>query len=67
MTTKRPPETAMSASAAAPQIIEGTFRVVATRDAQAPRKSPNRQRQVARMVFWNSAMLVALVVAPMVF
>jgi hypothetical protein len=58
----------MSASAAAaPQVIEGTFRVVATRDAQAPRKSPNRQRQVARTVFWNSAMLVALVVAPMVF
>lgn len=57
----------MPASAAAPEIIEGAFRVVATRDIQPVRKSPNRQRQVARMVFWNSAMLVALVVAPMVF
>ena len=58
----------MSASAAtAPDIIEGTFRVVATTDAQPGRKSPNRQRQVARMVFWNSAMLIALVVAPIVF
>lgn len=57
----------MPASAAAPEIIEGAFRVVATRDVHPVRKSPNRQRQVARMVFWNSAMLVALVVAPMVF
>lgn len=54
-------------SAAAPEIIEGAFRVVATTDALPARKSPNRQRQVARMVFWNSAMLLALVAAPLVF
>ena len=57
----------MSATATAPEIIEGTFRVIATTDAQSARKSPNRERQVARMVFWNSAMLIALVAAPLVF
>lgn len=58
----------MSASAAtAPEIIEGTFRVIATTDAQPARKSPNRERQVARILFWNSAMLIALVAGPMMF
>jgi hypothetical protein len=58
----------MSATAAAsPEIIEGVFRVVATTDASPARKSPNRQRQVARIVFWNTAMLVAVVALPMVF
>ncbi len=57
----------MPASAAAPDIIEGVFRVVATTDATPARKSPNRQRQVARILFWNSAMLVALVAGPLVF
>jgi hypothetical protein len=58
----------MSATAAtSPEIIEGVFRVVATTDAQPARKSPNRQRQVIRTVFWNTAMLVAVVALPMVF
>lgn len=58
----------MPASAAtAPEIIEGTFRVIATTDAQPARKSPNRERQVARILFWNSAMLIALVAGPMMF
>jgi len=58
----------MSATAAtAPEIIEGTFRVVATTDARPARKSPNRERQVARIVFWNTAVMVALVAAPLVF
>lgn len=58
----------MSASAAtAPEIIEGTFRVIATTDAAPARKSPNRERQVARIVFWNTAMMIALVAAPLVF
>ena len=58
----------MSASTAtAPEIIEGTFRVIATTDAQPARKSPNRQRQVTRIVFWNMAMMIALVAAPLVF
>ena len=54
-------------AAATPDIIEGVFRVIATSDAPPPRKSPNRERKVARIVFWNTAMLVALVVGPMVF
>lgn len=58
----------MPASAATtPEIIEGTFRVIATTDAQPGRKSPNRERQVARILFWNSAMLIALVAGPMMF
>ncbi len=57
----------MSAAATAPEIIEGTFRVIATTDAQPARKSPNRARQVTRIVFWNSAMMIALVAAPLVF
>ena len=57
----------MSATAAAsPEIIEGVFRVVATTDAPPARKSPNRQRQVARIVFWHSAMLLAVVALPLV-
>jgi hypothetical protein len=56
-----------AATATAPEIIEGTFRVIATTDAQPARKSPNRERQVARIVFWNTAMMIALVAAPLVF
>jgi hypothetical protein len=56
----------MSATAAAAEIIEGEFRVIATTDAAPARKSPNRQRQVARIVFWNTAMLLAVVALPLV-
>ena len=55
------------AAAATPEIIEGVFRVIATTEASPARKSPNRQRKVARIVFWNSAMLVAAVALPLVF
>jgi len=54
-------------AATTPDIIEGVFRVVATTDPKPARKSPNQQRKVARIVFWNSAMLIALVAAPLVF
>jgi len=57
----------MHSAAANPTVIEGVFRVVATTDAPPARKSPNRERKVARMVFWNTAMLVAVVALPMVF
>ncbi|HEY0649759.1 hypothetical protein [Phenylobacterium sp.] len=57
----------MAAAAANPEIIEGVFRVVATTEAPPARKSPNRQRKVARIVFWNSALMVALVALPLVF
>lgn len=54
-------------TAAVPVIIEGTFRVVATTDATPARKSPNRQRLAARILFWNSAMMVGLVALPFIF
>lgn len=53
-------------SAAQTEIIEGSFRVVATAPA-APRKSPNRRRAAARIFVWHSAMLIALVAIPLVF
>ena len=55
------------AAAATPEIIEGVFRVIATTEAPPVRKSPNQQRKVARIVFWNSALMVALVALPLVF
>jgi hypothetical protein len=68
MRQKRPQEPPMSAaSATAHEVIEGTFRVIATTDAQPARRSPNRARQVTRIVFWNTAMMVALVAVPLVF
>ena len=51
---------------ATPEIIEGSFRVVATAPL-APRKSPNRRRAAARIFVWHSAMLIALVAVPLVF
>ena len=49
-----------------PEIIEGSFRVIATAPVAA-RKSPNRRRAAARIFFWHTAMLVALVAVPLVF
>ena len=66
MTEKRRPKEP-PVSTAAPTIIEGTFRVVATTDATPARKSPNRQRLAARILFWNSTMMVALVALPFLF
>ena len=47
-------------------IIEGSFRVISTRDpsGQPLRKSPNRQRAVARMVFWNVVLFAAVIYGP---
>lgn len=55
----------MTAAAPTPYIIEGSFTVVATRVLPAARrKSPNRQRAVARIVFWNLAFAFAAVALP---
>jgi len=48
-----------------PDVIEGSFRVVATSDLK-PRRSPNRARAVARLVVWNVTMMAAVVVLPIV-
>lgn len=52
-------------AAAAPEIIEGSFTLVSSRDVPF-RRSPNRQRLAARILFWNFALLVAVVGAPLV-
>jgi len=44
-------------------VIEGSFRLVSTRDLPR-RPSPNRQRAVARIVFWNVAFMAAIVAMP---
>ena len=44
-------------------VIEGSFRVVSTRDLK-PRPSPNRQRAVARIVLWNVGLMAAVVALP---
>ncbi len=49
-------------TAAHDTVIEGEFRVVATR---AARKSPNRQRAAARIVFWNAVLFGAVVCLPL--
>jgi hypothetical protein len=55
------------AAAETVEIIEGTFRVVASRELPAPRKgSPNRRRAVARILFWNCAAVFAVVAVPYV-
>lgn len=46
-------------------IIEGEFRVVATRDLVQVRPSLKRRRAIFRIAFWHSAVLIALVVAPL--
>jgi hypothetical protein len=49
---------------AADDIIEGTFRIVATGDAPR-RPSPNRRRAALRIAFWRSALLVFVVLVPL--
>ncbi|MEW5685318.1 MAG: hypothetical protein AB1942_10395 [Pseudomonadota bacterium] len=46
-----------------PDIIEGTFRVVATTEL-APRGSPNRRRAAARIVIWNILALAVFLALP---
>lgn len=53
-------------TSAAPVILEGDFRVVASADAAPVRKSPNRQRLAARILFWNSALMIGLVALPLI-
>jgi hypothetical protein len=50
-------------TATTPDIIDGAFRVVSTTELP-DRRSPNRQRQVARIVFWNFAFVFAVVALP---
>lgn len=47
-------------------IIEGRFRVVATRDLRPVRPSPALRRAAFRIAFWHTAVLIALVAAPLV-
>ena len=47
-------------------LIEGSFRLVSSQTLPH-RLSPNRQRAVARMVFWNVAFMVAIVAMPILF
>jgi len=47
-------------------IIEGSCRVISTRGlSNRPfRQSPNRQRAVARIIFWNAGLFAAVVYIP---
>ena len=54
----------MTASTPSTDIIEGSFRVVETRLAPLNRKSPKRQRAVARIILWNVVLVSAAVVLP---
>jgi len=55
----------VTAAEQTPYIIEGSFTVVASRVLPAQRrKSPNRQRAVARIVFWNLTVAFAAVALP---
>ena len=57
----------MNASAAAPaDIIEGEFRVVASRVIER-RASPNTRRAVARILCWNAIFVGAVLVIPHLF
>jgi hypothetical protein len=47
-------------------IIEGSYRVVSTSDPSSRpfSKSPNRQRAVARIIFWNLVLFTAVIYLP---
>jgi hypothetical protein len=47
----------------APDLIEGSYRVVSTADLPR-RPSPNRRRAAARIVLWNVAFMAAAVALP---
>lgn len=49
--------------AAAPEIIEGEFRVIASRDLPR-RPSPNRRRAVARILCWNAIFVGVVLLTP---
>lgn len=49
------------------QILEGSYRVVSTEVLPVkPRRSPNRERAVARIVLWNFAFAAAVVFLPQI-
>lgn len=49
----------------ASDIIEGSYRVISTRNLSW-RTSPNRRRAVARMAVWNLALFAAVIAVPLV-
>ena len=49
------------------EIIEGEFRVIASRPIPARRNSPNRRRLIARIALWNAAGVLALIFLPRLF
>ena len=51
-------------TATTPDFIEGAYRVVSIVDLPPSRPSPNRRRAAARIVFWNVAVMAAVVVVP---
>lgn len=52
-------------TATTPDIIEGAYRVVSITDLPSARRSPNRRRAAVRIVFWNLAAMIAVVVLPL--
>ena len=48
------------------QQIEGSFRVISSEvlPAGKRRRSPNAERAVARIVFWNAALVAAVIFLP---
>lgn len=53
-------------TAPAADIIEGEFRVIASR-AAARRPSPNRRRAVVRILCWNAIFVGVALAVPYVF
>jgi hypothetical protein len=53
----------VNAADPAAEIIEGEFRVVASRDA-VRRPSPNRRRAVARILCWNAIFVGVVLLLP---
>lgn len=60
----------MTAAAPHPDsdVIEGTYRVIASRPLPPLSKSPNRRRMIARVALWNmAAIALAVMVIPRLF
>jgi hypothetical protein len=54
------------AASPAADIIEGEFRVIASREA-VRRPSPNRRRAVARILCWNAIFVGVVLAVPYLF
>jgi hypothetical protein len=61
------PDAVTAAHQSEADVIEGEFRVVASRPIPARRKSPNRRRLIARIALWNAAAVLAILVIPRLF